>query len=309
LLGSNVSTVGGLQRAFEQAVEWDCECIQVYTTPSRRWEVPDLDPERRDEYFANWKGSPVREVIAHIPFLVNTASADRDAWARSQKRLEEEVARAGELGIHAVVLHPGSAGQSPHLEALQRSAEAIRAAVTATAGSSVQILIENMAGQGSMLCSRFEEVSQLLELIERPERTGVCFDTAHAFIAGYPLVGYDGYGEVLTEFDRIVGIEQVKVFHVNDSLSSHGSRHDRHAAVGKGEMGLEPFHALMRDPRFADVPMLLEVPDRDDQSLPALELLRELEKREAPLEPAPHRSVQLSLSASKGGSPDRKASA
>jgi deoxyribonuclease-4 len=295
MLGSNVSTVGGLERAFVQATAWDCECIQVYTTPSRRWEIPELDPQRRAAYFSNWKNSPVQAIVAHIPFLVNTASGAEDAWERSRARLVQEVQRADELGVCAVVLHPGSGGDSLRHDALRRSARAIRSAVTETAESPVRILIENMAGQGAMLCARFEEIAELLELVAQPARVGVCFDTAHAFIAGYPLVGYGGYDEVFAEFDEIVGLDQIMALHVNDSLTAHGSRHDRHAAVGQGEMGLEPFHALMRDPRFVDVPMLLEVPDRDGQSFAALELLRQLKVRETRLDADASRSVQLSL--------------
>jgi deoxyribonuclease-4 len=269
--------------------------------------VPDLDPERRAAYFANWEDSPVQAVVAHIPFLVNTASENPEAWSRSYTRLIQEVTRADELGVCAVVLHPGSGGKSPRQEALRRSAKAIRIAIAETAGSKVRILAENMAGQGSMLCARFEEIAELLELVGEPSRTGVCFDTAHAFIAGYPLVGYDGYDEVFTEFDRLVGLEQIRVFHVNDSLTAHGSRHDRHAAVGQGEMGLEPFHALMRDHRFAETPMLLEVPDRDAESFEALELLRELELRESALETAVDRSVQMALAPSAALSTTRRA--
>lgn len=295
MLGSNVSTVGGLHRGFEQANDWGCECIQVYTTPSRRWDVKPFKPEQREAYFAARAKSHVRVVVSHVPFLVNTASEDGGAWRRSRSRLVTELERAEELGIAAVVLHPGSGGLAPRRQALRRSAKAIAAALTATKGSGVRILLENMAGQGKMLCARFEEVAELLTLVDEPTRTGVCFDTAHAFIAGYPFSGYTGYAEVVGELAEIVGLDQIRALHVNDSLTGHGSHHDRHAPVGQGEMGLEIFHALMRDPDFAGKPMILEVPDRDGKSLVVLELLRQLKDRREPIR-STGGPLQLSLS-------------
>jgi len=306
VLGSNVSTVGGLPHAFEQANAWRCECIQVYTTPSRRWDVPPLQPELRESFLAAREQSPVRVVVAHIPFLVNTASEDRAARARSRARLITELERAEELGIASVVLHPGSGGRVSRRQSLRRSAKAIAAALGATAGLRVRILVENMAGQGNMLCARFEEVAELLALVDEPERAGVCFDTAHAFIAGYPLSGYSGYEEVLGELDRVVGLEQVHALHVNDSLTRHGSHHDRHAPVGEGEMGLQVFHALVRDPLLSGRPMIVEVPDRDGKSLAALELLRELEARRDPLQSGPEPLLQMSLAAA--STPERNSS-
>jgi deoxyribonuclease-4 len=143
------------------------------------------------------------------------------------------------------------------------------------------VLIENMAGQGTTLCGFFEEIAELLLLINCPGRVGVCFDTAHAFMAGYDLFGYQGYDEVFGEFDKVVGWKNVFAMHVNDSKTAQGSRHDRHAPVGEGKMGLQVFHALVRDSRFASLPRIIEVPERDEKSLQVLELLRQLAEQEA----------------------------
>jgi deoxyribonuclease-4 len=283
LLGSNVSTVGGLHRAFLQATEWRCEAIQVYTTPSRRWNVPPLDPEKVAEYFENWRNSPTQKVVSHVPFIVNTAAGDEDARERSRRRLIQEVARASELGVESVVLHPGSGGPDPRSTALQRTADAIKDALDKTSDSDVRILIENMAGQGSMLCARFEEIAELLELIGHDERVGVCLDTAHAFMAGYPMTRYAGYEEVMKEFDAHIGIHRIAAIHANDSLTDCGSRHDRHAPAGQGLMGTEVFHALVRDDRFKAIPLVLEVPNRDAESGTILNKLRELRILDPPL--------------------------
>jgi deoxyribonuclease-4 len=283
MLGSNVSTVGGLPQAFRQATDWECECIQVYTTPSRQWEVPDLDDARVDEFFARWADSPVRAVLAHVPFLVNIASPIDVTWDRSRRRLVQEVRRAHCLRIEAVVLHPGSGGKGDRRAALARAATALRDVVVETSDCGVRILLENMAGQGGTLCARFEELSELLDAVGEPGRLGVCLDTAHAFMAGYPLVGYAGYATVLDEFDARVGCERIGAIHLNDSLTPQGSRHDRHAPAGRGQMGVTVFHALVRDERFRTTPMILEVPARDDESLPTLELLRRLQESAATL--------------------------
>jgi deoxyribonuclease-4 len=140
-----------------------------------------------------------------------------------------------------------------------------------------------MAGQGTTLGSRFEELAEILRGLEKPERSGVCFDTAHVFIAGYPFIGYDGYLETLEEFERIVGISRIGVIHLNDSKTPGGSKNDRHAAVGEGHMGIQVFHALLQDNRFTDVPMILEIPERDEKSERTLQMLRDLSERRSPV--------------------------
>ena len=304
MLGSNVSTVGGLHMAFHQANAWQCDSIQVYTTPSRRWEVPPFEPERLAAFFEARAQSPVKVVVAHVPFLVNIAAAVSEAWERSRDRLITEIRRAAELDVAAVILHPGAAGDAPRKEAIRRASTALRDALSATSDLGVRVLIENMAGQGSTLCGRFEEIAELLSLVGPSERLGICFDTAHAFIAGYPLVGYEGYAEVMATLERIVGIQHVHAMHVNDALTNLGSRHDRHAPVGKGQMGPEPFHALMLDTRFGNIPRIVEVPARDEESWEALQLLRRMEVTSRPFRPVEmvvSQSVQLELDATDGG--------
>lgn len=296
MLGSNVSTVGGIHRGFEQATAWECDCIQIYTTPSRRWDVPALDPARREAFLGALASSHVRAVVAHVPFLVNLASPDPGGQERSRRRLVEEILRADELGVDAVILHPGSGGDGSRDEALARAIAALKWVLAETEGASAQVLVENMAGQGGTLCARFEELSQLLDCVGAPERIGVCFDTAHAFIAGHALVGYAGYSEVMKHFDETVGCGRIRALHVNDSLTALGSRHDRHAPVGFGQMGVQVFHALIRDERFAHIPKVLEVPDRDNGSLPALKLLRQLRDRQQPLPADDHIGVAVQLS-------------
>jgi deoxyribonuclease IV len=279
LLGSNVSGVGGIDKGFLQANAWECLAMQIYSTPSRRWEVPPLHPDLREAFLESLQSSAVHAVIAHVPFLVNLATPDAAALDRSLVRLETEIRRAEELALTAVVLHPGAGGASERQAAIAQVARALRHVIEATADCSTEILIENMAGQGTTLCANFAELAELLEIADAGPRLGMCFDTAHAFIAGYPLSGYDGYEQVIRELDACVGLNRVRAVHLNDALSGHGSRHDRHAAPGEGQMGTAVFHAFMRDERFVGRPAILEVPDRDGGTLRALRRLRDLAQR------------------------------
>ncbi len=276
MLGCMVSTVGGLPKGFTWAKKWGCECIQIYVTLSRRWDVSALSPEEVFKFKAAWQASPVKKVVAHVPYLVNLASSDTNLRRKSQERLQTELSRARQFGINFLILHPGSCGDSKKEDGMKRTIEAIHAISNTRDSQETQILLETMAGQGTSIGSAFEEIACLLEEIDHPEFIGVCFDTAHIFAAGYDLRGYKGYDTVLREFDRIIGIQKIKTIHVNDSRTGFGSRSDRHACIGEGKLGLETFHALMRDPRFLDIPKILEIPERDTRSEDNLSLLRKL---------------------------------
>lgn len=281
MLGSNVSTVGGLPNAFVQARAWQCEAIQVYVSPSRTWNVPPLRGELITSFRAEREDSPVRAIIAHVPFLVNLAAPTREARRRSIERLAVEIERADSLGVTAVVLHPGSATDGRRLEGISRIARGLGEVLARTEGLAPSVLLENMAGQGHTIGGRFQELRDILGEVRGGStfRLGVCFDTAHAFIAGYPLVGEDGYREVIDLFDQIVGVGCIEALHLNDAASAHGSRYDRHAPIGEGSMGLGVFHAVMHDPLFRERPRVVEIPTRDKDSLRSLTILRDLERQ------------------------------
>jgi deoxyribonuclease-4 len=226
---------------------------------------------------AAWQESPVKAVVAHVPYLVNLASPDKSLWQKSTERLRSELCRAQQFGVACVVLHPGSAVTSSKKAGMKRIVEAIDLVLDTTNESTPTILLETMSGQGTMIGSRFEEIAHLLEAINQPERLGVCFDTAHVFMAGYDLRGDEGYTRVLEEFDNIIGVEKIHVLHVNDSKTPLGSRVDRHACIGEGELGVQVFRALMNDARFLHTPKILETPERDTRSQENLELLRSLQ--------------------------------
>lgn len=276
MLGSNVPTIGGLPVGFRYADKWGCECIQIYVTLSRRWDVSSLKNDEINRFNTAWQKSSVEQVIAHVPFLVNLASPDTGLRKKSIERLSIEISRADKFKVPFLVLHPGSYRNSSKEIGIERIINGLNFISQKSDNSSVKILLETMAGQGTALGSTFEEIAFIIENIENPEFVGVCFDTAHIFIAGYDIRGYKGYNKVMNKFDNIVGLDKIKVFHLNDSKTDLGSKNDRHANIGEGKLGLQVFHAILRDERFFNIPKILEIPERDEKSKEALEFLREL---------------------------------
>jgi len=284
MLGSNVPTIGGLVKAFVHADEWGCECIQVYLTPSRTWSVPELSESTISAFKEAWANSGVKEVVAHVPFLVNIASSDLTKRKLAIIRLEVEVKTARQLGVRYLVLHPGSAGgKIPKQDGIKYVLEGLNFALTDSDSRTPRILLETMAGQGSMIGSRFEEIADIIAMADMPEKLGVCFDIAHVYFAGYDIRRYAGYDSVIEEFDEVVGIKHIYAFHLNDAKTRLGSGCDRHANIGEGKLGLQVFHALVRDKRFANVPKILEIPDRDKRSKENLALLKDLRLQSKPL--------------------------
>jgi len=277
MLGCTVPTIGGLPKGFYWARRWGCECIQIYVTLSRRWNVSDLSTEEVLKFKSAWQDSPVKNVVAHVPYLVNLASPDKNLWQKSKDRLRIELSRARQFGVNFMVLHPGSYGNSNKEDGMKRTIEAINAISSESNDHTTKILLETMAGQGTMIGSTFEEIASVLEEVDNPESFGVCFDTAHVFTAGYDIRGYEGYEAVLKEFDKIIGLNRIRTIHVNDSKTNLGVRSDRHACIGEGKLGLEIFHAILRDTRFLNIPKILEIPERDKRSEENLRLLRKLQ--------------------------------
>lgn len=276
MIGSNVPAIGGFHAGFQWGDKWGCECIQIYITLSRKWKVKELTKEEIIKFKTAWKNSSVKQVIAHVPFLVNLASPNKEKWRKSLDRLITEISRAERFGVSFLVLHPGSYGNSNKKEGIKQVICGLNFAFRKSKISSVKILLETMAGQGTMLGSNFEEIAEILEKVANSEFLGVCFDTAHVFMAGYDIRNYEGYEKVLKEFDKIVSIKKISAFHINDSKTKLGSRNDRHTSIGEGELNLKVFHALLQDPRFSEIPKILEIPERDIRSKENLDLLKKL---------------------------------
>jgi deoxyribonuclease-4 len=282
MIGASAVTKGGLPNAFLFAAGCGCEAIQLYVTSSRTWVAADLHESTVTAFASAWSRSSVRQAIAHASLLLNLASSDNQIWTKSIQHLVLEIRRSHRLGISSIVVHAGS--NPDRREGLQRVVEALDLVTART--SDVSILLETVAGQGNTIGYRFEELRLLLDGVTQRHRFGICFDTCHVFAAGYDLRGYAGYDDVFSRFDDLIGIEEIKAFHVNDSRAEIGRRVDRHAdMIGEGHIGLHAFHALVRDRRFQGVPKIAEVPDGGTNTRSNVELLKRLRVRDDVLPP------------------------
>lgn len=284
MLGSNVPTIGGLNVGISYAIDWNCECIQIYLTNSRKWDVDESSYEKAAIFRSNLVGSPIKSVISHVPFLVNLASPDCDIQEKSMTRLVEEVKLADSFNVPFIVLHPGSATGIAKEEGLHRIARCLNTVLKSTFNNSAGIALETMAGQGRALGSKFEEIAYIMKKCKMSDRLGVCFDTAHVFQAGYDIRGYDGWLRVLDIFEEIIGVERIRVIHINDSYTDLSSHVDRHAPVGQGQLGLQIFHAITREANFKNIPKILETPNIEQHGKRSLLLLRKLESSEGPIQ-------------------------
>lgn len=283
-LGSHVSVAGGLARAVERGTEIAATALQVFTGQPQRWAEPELSDEDVRRYREALAASPIEIVASHDSYLINLATERPDLLAKSRAAFEAELERCQRLGIDYLVTHPGNATGGDREAALRQNAVAIGDALRRHPGDTM-VLVETTAGSGTALGWRFEELAALLDAVPADvrARVGVCMDTAHVFAAGYDL--RTDYAGVMEAFDRTVGIGRLRLFHVNDSRAALGSRVDRHAHLGEGELGEAGFLGLMRDARFVKVPRILETP-KDDDGAEAdrrnLDFLRRLASIETP---------------------------
>lgn len=260
LLGAHQSIAGGYYKAVEIARNTGCNVVQLFTKNNNQWrakELTDDDVSRFQGALGEWG---VKHPLAHNSYLINLGSPDTELWTKSIDAMVVEVERASRLGIPYVVAHPGAFTTSSEERGLARIATGLDEVHRQTPDATAQVLLETTAGQGSCLGCDFRHLAEILDNVDDPDRLGVCFDTCHVFAAGYPLGTEKEYRATMREFDKLIGHKRIKAFHLNDSVKPLGSRVDRHAAIGEGEMGLEPFRLLLADHRFRKVPKYLETP-------------------------------------------------
>jgi deoxyribonuclease-4 len=262
-LGAHLSIGGGLPRAVDRAVATRCEALQIFTKSAGQWRARTLPPDEIVLFRRRVADTGIQPVVAHNSYLINIAAAATELRAQSLQALIEEYDRADALALDGLVMHPGSHTSGTELAGLRLIASGLRALLSARPEASPLILLEHTAGQGTNLGHRFEHLAAILDLLDGSPRVGVCIDTCHLLAAGYDICSDEGYAATFREFDRLIGLDRIKVFHLNDSKKPCGSRVDRHEHIGKGCLGLEPFRRLLNDPRFARLPMLLETPKLD----------------------------------------------
>ena len=272
LIGAHLSTQGGLHTIFGRATEIDATAAALFAKNGNQWKGKELT-EADCALFAETR--TVGPLLTHASYLINLATTNPEFHRKSIAAMADELDRAERLGIHAVVLHPGAhlgAGSAAGIDKIARSLDQVHAMIP---NHRVVTLLETGAGQGTCVGCTFEELGQMIRLVDDKRRVGICFDTCHVFAAGYELRTRDAYERTIDEMIRHVGLGNVGAFHLNDSKKPLGSRVDRHQHIGEGELGLEPFRFLLNDARFAKIPKVIETPkpvehESDRQNLSVL---------------------------------------
>jgi len=266
LLGAHMSIAGHPHKALLRGKEIGCHIIQIFTRHRVKWSAKKLSEKEIDAFHKIRKETSVIPVAIHNSYLINLASPKFDVRKKSFSTLIEEMEWAELLKIPYLVMHPGSHMGDGEKTGLRRIAEAINRVHDKFKNNHVQILLEITAGQGTNVGYRFEHMAEIFELTESRERLGICFDTCHAFAAGYDFRTKETYRRLLRRFDKIIGLNRLKLFHLNDSKKRLGSRVDRHEHPGEGFIGLKAFSFFMNDPNFGDLPFLLETPKETDKN-------------------------------------------
>ncbi len=261
-IGAHLSVAGGFEKALFSAANLQFSCVQIFTKSNRQWGAKLIE-QHQAELFKNVQNQTGIIPIAHASYLLNLGSPKKDIRQKSIEGLLIELERCEQLGIQSLVLHPGSKDLSTVEECLQTIATSLDE-VLKKAQSSTLVLLENTAGQGNAVGYTLEHLHYLQKTIEHKKRIGFCIDTCHAFAAGYNWSTDQSYTQFWNTFDSLLGIENLKAIHLNDSKKECGSRVDRHADIGKGKIGLEAFTFLINDQRFTTVPKILETPEDQD---------------------------------------------
>jgi deoxyribonuclease-4 len=261
--GAHVSTAGGVSNAPGRAREIESSCLQLFTKQPNRWAEPTIDAEEAAAYAAECEVHGIRVAGSHDSYLINLASPKEALWERSFDSFRKELERCSVLDLAFLVTHPGNATDGDRESGLARNADGVTRALEEVEGPT-RVLLELTAGAGTTVGGSFDDLAAILALI--PDglhpRLGICFDTCHAYSAGYDLVGdYEG---VWAAFEDTLGLERLGLFHMNDSKNPFASRKDRHEHLGQGSLGPEPFRRIVLDERFRGIPKILETPKEPD---------------------------------------------
>jgi deoxyribonuclease-4 len=261
-LGAHVSAAGGVDQAVQRAVEIGADAFALFTKNQRQWQAKPLSDAVIEAFRSacHEHGFGPGQILPHDSYLINLGHPEAEGLAKSRAAFLDEFQRCEQLGIDRLNFHPGShLKKISERDCLSRIAESINEALAETRG--VTAVIENTAGQGSNLGWRFEHLAEIIDQVDDKRRVGVCLDTCHAFAAGYDLRPPEATTATMDEFDRVVGVSYLRGMHLNDAKSELGSRVDRHHSLGQGNIGLDAFTTLMRDPRLDGMPLILETVD------------------------------------------------
>ena len=263
ILGAHMSIAGGYYKAIASGVQETCDCVQLFTKNNNQWKAKLITDDDAERFHQQLDIHHITHTLSHASYLINMGSPKDELWRKSIDAFIIELQRADQLRIPYVVVHPGASTTSTEAEGISRIAEALNEVHRQTKGISSQCLLETTAGQGTNLGWNFEQLAEMINQCQNPDLVGICADTCHMFAAGYNLCDEAAYHDIWEEFDKLIGLEKMKAFHLNDSKKEFASRKDRHEHIGQGHMGLTPFRFLINDPRFEGVPMYLETAKGD----------------------------------------------
>jgi deoxyribonuclease-4 len=258
LIGAHVSTAGGLDQAIERSADLGCESIQIFNQSPRMWRPTKYGPEDFARFREAMDASPVEAVVIHAVYLINCATKDRELRKKSLASLTHALRTGTEIGAAGVVLHPGAQKGEPLGPSMKRAAKVIAAALKDS--DSCPLLLEQTAGHKGLLGRDFDQTAELIDLAGSGKRLGLCLDSCHLFVQGYDVTHPEHLSAIVDEADAKVGLDRLHCLHVNDAAAPFGSNRDRHANIGKGEMGKQGLAAFLSEPRFEGLPATLETP-------------------------------------------------
>jgi len=269
-IGAHMSVAGGVSKAVDRAVVHGCEALQIFTKNANQWRNKPLDRAEITRFRKRIDETGIRPAVSHASYLINLATTMPALRKMSIDAFVDELDRAHALGLLGVVIHPGTCTAGTEDEALRLVADAVRVAFKQRRRRKTMVLFEHTAGQGRTLGYRFEHLRTIIDHLDGSPRAAVCLDTCHLVASGYDIASDSGYEATFRSFDRLVGIDRLRVFHANDSKRPCGSRVDRHEHIGEGCLGVEPFRRLLHDRRFAGLPMLIETEKSESCTKPHL---------------------------------------
>ena len=276
VLGAHVSVAGGLKNACNSAENTGSTAIQIFTKSQLRWQAKELDLNEINA-FKKCTAAQKLIVLTHLSYLVNLGSSDEDIKEKSLNAFINEIKRCGILGIKYLIFHPGSNKNLTEAETINKIAKNLNIILRKTKDfKNVILVIETTAGQGNQIGYKLEHIAEIINLLDNPERFGVCIDTCHIFAAGYDIRTQVFYNNFMENFDKIIGFNKLCAFHLNDSLKPFGSKIDRHAPIGKGYIGLDAFKLILKDKRLDNIPLIIETPGGDKEHKADLDILKSL---------------------------------
>ena len=269
-----MSVAGGLPRAVERALVHRCEAFQIFAKNGNQWRGREVPAAEIREFRAKVESAGLGPVVSHASYLINLATSSPMLRQQSLTAMGDELDRAEALGLLGVVLHPGCYTAGSEAQGLDLVADGLLDLLRARRRGRTLVILEHTAGQGTSLGVTFEQIACIIARMKDHRRVGVCLDTCHLLASGYDIVSPDGYAGTFKQFERLIGLERLEVFHLNDSKRPLGSRVDRHEHIGQGCLGLEPFRRIVNDRRFSGLPMLLETPKEERRSASKIEIDR-----------------------------------